>query len=44
LHPDAAKQEAQKRCRFSNTGTSYEKVKSKMQKFNLINARIPGCP
>jgi hypothetical protein len=19
-------------------------VKSKMQKFNLINARIPGCP
>jgi hypothetical protein len=44
LHPNAAKQEAQERCRFSNTGTSYEKVKSKMQKFNSINARIPGSP
>jgi hypothetical protein len=29
---------------FSIPGTSYEKVKSKMHKFNSRNAWIPGSP
>lgn len=46
LHPDAAKQEAQERCRFSNTRNFIWKseVKSKMHKFNSMNARISGSP